>query len=199
MTIGLYHPGHSPLHRATAGAKVAGLLVLSLALFWIPSTIVVFASVPLAFAIYLSTGVPFRSLMAQLRGPAILLAVIFAFHLVFGTVAEGLLTVARFATLILLASAVTLTTPVSEMAELVEWLLGPLRPIGVNPEKVGLSIALAIRFVPLISEEFRLIREAQAARGLAANPLALIVPLVIRTLKSADELADAIEARGYEA
>ncbi|MBN9058653.1 MAG: energy-coupling factor transporter transmembrane protein EcfT, partial [Rhizobiales bacterium] len=104
----------------------------------------------------------------------------------------------RFAALILLASAVTLTTPVSEMAELVEWLLEPLRPIGINPEKVGLSIALAIRFVPLISEEFRHIREAQAARGLAANPLALIVPLIIRTLKSADELADAIEARGYE-
>ncbi len=199
MTIGLYHPGRSPLHRARAGAKVAGLLVLSLALFLIPSEIAVFASVPLAFAIYLSTGVPLRSLMAQLRGPAILLGIIFLFHLVFGTVAEGLLTVARFATLILLASAVTLTTPVSEMAELVEWGLGPLRPLGVNPEKVGLAIALAIRFVPLIAEEFRLIREAQAARGLAANPLALIVPLVIRTLKSADELADAIEARGYEA
>ncbi|MBN9024374.1 MAG: energy-coupling factor transporter transmembrane protein EcfT [Rhizobiales bacterium] len=198
MTIGLYHPGSSRLHRATAGAKLAGLLAVSLALFLLPSKPVVFASVPLAFTIYLSTGVPFRSLMTQLRGPAILLAIIFAFHLVFGSAAEGILTVARFAALILLASAVTLTTPVSEMAELVEWLLEPLRPIGINPEKVGLSIALAIRFVPLISEEFRHIREAQAARGLAANPLALIVPLIIRTLKSADELADAIEARGYE-
>jgi biotin transport system permease protein len=198
MTIGLYHPGRSPLHRATAGAKVTGLLVLSLALFLVPSPVAVFASVPIAFAIYLSTGVPFRRLMAQLRGPAILLAMIFLFHLLFGSAAEGALAVARFATLILLASAVTLTTPVSEMAELVEWLLGPLRPLGVNPEKVGLSIALAIRFVPLIAEEFRHIREAQAARGLSANPLALIVPLVIRTLKSADELADAIEARGYE-
>src|SRR5690606_8349875 len=123
--------------------------------FILPSTIAVFASVPLAFAIYLSTGAPFRRLVAQLRGPAILLCMIFLFHLVFGSAAEGLFAVARFATLILLASAVTLTTPVSEMAELVEWLLGPLRPIGVNPEKVGLSIALAIRFVPLIAEEFR--------------------------------------------
>jgi len=198
MTIGLYHPGGSRLHRATAGAKLAGLLAVSLALFLVPSQLAVFLSVPLAFAVYVSTGVPFRSLMAQLRGPAILLGVIFLFHLVFGSLAEGVFTVARFATLILLASAVTLTTPVSEMAALVEWLLAPLRPLGVNPAKVGLSIALAIRFVPLISEEFRHIREAQAARGLAANPLALIVPLVIRTLKSADELADAIEARGYE-
>jgi len=198
MTIGLYHPGHSPLHRLSAGTKVAGLLVASLALFLIPSTLVVLLSVPVSFAIYLSTGAPFRQLMAQLRGPAILLVLVFIFHLLFGSVADGVLVVARFATLILLASAVTLSTPISEMAELVEWGLQPLKPIGVNPEKVGLAIALAIRFVPLISEEFRHIREAQAARGLAANPLALIVPLVIRTLKSADELADAIEARGYE-
>ena len=198
MTIGLYHPGHSPLHRLTAGAKVAALLVVSLALFVIPSISVAILSVPVAFAVYLSTGAPFHQLMAQLRGPAILLGIVFAFHLLFGTIADGVLAVSRFATLILLASAVTLTTPISEMAELVEWLLRPLRPLGVNPEKVGLAIALAIRFVPLISEEFRHIREAQAARGLAANPLALIVPLVIRTLKSADELADAIEARGYE-
>ena len=198
MTIGLYHPGHSALHRLSAGAKLSALVAVSLALFLIPSTPVVLLSVPVAFAIYLSTGAPFRQLMAQLRGPAILLGLIFAFHLLFGTVSEGVLAVARFATLILLASAVTLSTPISEMAELVEWLLGPLRPLGVNPEKVGLAIALAIRFVPLIAEEFRHIREAQAARGLAANPLALIVPLVIRTLKSADELADAIEARGYE-
>jgi biotin transport system permease protein len=198
MTIGLYHPGHSPLHRLSAGAKLSALVAISLALFLVPSTLVVLLSVPVAFAIYLSTGAPFRQLMAQLRGPALLLGIIFVFHLLFGTIADGILAVARFATLILLASAVTLSTPISEMAELVEWLLGPLRPLGVNPEKVGLAIALAIRFVPLIAEEFRHIREAQAARGLAANPLALIVPLVIRTLKSADELADAIEARGYE-
>lgn len=196
--IGLYHPGRSLLHRMTAGAKVAALLVASLALFFIPSTIFALATVPVAFAIYLSTGAPFRMLVAQLRGPAVLLAIIFAFHAVFGTLADGVLTVARFATLILLASAVTLSTPISKMSELVEWLLGPLRPIGVNPEKVGLAIALAIRFIPLIAEELRHIREAQAARGLATNPLALIVPLVIRTLKVADELADAIEARGYE-
>ncbi|WEK50535.1 MAG: energy-coupling factor transporter transmembrane protein EcfT [Candidatus Kaistia colombiensis] len=198
MTIGLYHPGQSALHRASAGAKLSALVVVSLALFVAPSIWVALASVPIAFAVYLATGAPFRRLMAQLRGPAILLGLVFVFHLAFGSVAEGVLAVTRFATLILLASAVTLSTPVSEMAELVEWGLGPLRPLGVNPEKVGLAIALAIRFVPLIAEEFRHIREAQAARGLAANPLALIVPLVIRTLKSADELADAIEARGYE-
>lgn len=198
MTIGLFHPGRSWLHRLSAGAKLSALLVISLALFATPWQIVAWLSVPLAFAVYLSTGVPIRRLLAELRGPVTLLLIILSFHWLFDTLAEGMLAVARFATLILLASAVTLTTPVSEMAELVEWLLTPLKPLGVDPAKVGLAIALAIRFIPLIAEESRHIREAQAARGLAKHPLALFVPLIIRTLKAADDLADAIEARGYE-
>jgi biotin transport system permease protein len=198
VTVGLYQAGHSWPHRLPAGAKVCGLLAASIALLLVPSISAVAATVPIAACVYFSTGAPLRRLIADLRGPAVLIAFVFLFQLAFGSLAEGLLAVARFATLILLASAVTLTTPVSAMAELVEWLLEPLRRFGVRPEKVGLAIALAIRFVPMIGEELRHVREAQAARGLATHPLAVIVPLVIRTLKAADDLADAIEARGYE-
>ncbi len=199
MTVGLYTPGRSWLHRLPAGAKLGGLLVASLGLFFVPLPVVALTSVPVAAAVYLSTGAPFRRLVGDLRGPALLIGFVLLFHVVFGSAEDGVLIAARFVTLILLAAAVTLTTPVSAMAELVEWLLEPLRPLGVRPEKVGLAIALAIRFVPMIAEDYRHIREAQAARGLGHHPLALVVPLVIRTLKSADELADAIEARGYEA
>lgn len=199
MTIGLFAPGASALHRLPAGPKLGALVAASLALFAIPSTMFALAAVPLAFAVYLSTGLGFRRLVSELRGTAMLLAFVFIFHVLAGSPEDGVAAVARFASLILLAAAVTLTTPVSEMAALVERLLGPLAPLGVNPAKVGLAIALAIRFIPLIAEEYRQIREAQAARGLQRNLLALVVPLVIRTLKAADDLADAIEARGYEA
>ena len=198
MTIGLYAPGASALHRLPAGVKLGALVAASLALFAIPSTIVALAAVPVAFAVYLSTGLGLNRLIRELRGPALLLCFVFVFHAMAGSAEEGVAAVARFAALILLASAVTLTTPVSEMAALVERLLGPLEPLGVNPAKVGLAIALAIRFVPMIAEEYRQIREAQAARGLDRNLLALVVPLIIRTLKAADDLADAIEARGIE-
>ena len=199
MTVGLYTPGRSWLHRLPAGAKLAGLLAASLGLFFVSLPMVALASVPVAAAVYLSTGAPPRRLVTDLRGPAVLIGFVLLFHVLFGSADDGFVIAARFITLILLAAAVTLTTPVSAMADLVEWLLEPLRPLGVRPEKVGLAIALAIRFVPLIAEEYRHVREAQAARGLGSHPQAVVVPLVIRTLKSADELADAIEARGYEA
>ena len=58
-----------------------------------------------------------------------------------------------------------------------------------------MTLTLALRFVPLIVEEAREIREAQAARGLGSHPIAVIVPLVVRTLVRAQVVADAIDAR----
>ncbi|WP_222852772.1 energy-coupling factor transporter transmembrane component T, partial [Bordetella pertussis] len=61
---------------------------------------------------------------------------------------------------------------------------------------LALALALALRFIPEIWRNYQEIREAQAARGLGAHPLALLVPLVVRTLKRAEEVAQAIDARG---
>jgi biotin transport system permease protein len=42
------------------------------------------------------------------------------------------------------------------------------------------------------------VREAQVARGASRNPLALAVPVVIRTLRAADALGEALTARGVD-
>jgi biotin transport system permease protein len=59
-------------------------------------------------------------------------------------------------------------------------------------------LSLALRFIPLLFEKFQEIREAQRARGLDRNLLALLMPLLIKTLRMAGDLTDAIEARGYD-
>ncbi|CPJ42798.1 cobalt transport protein [Bordetella pertussis] len=78
-------------------------------------------------------------------------------------------------------------------------LLRPAERLGLlNAAQVALALALALalRFIPEIWRNYQEIREAQAARGLGAHPLALLVPLVVRTLKRAEEVAQAIDARG---
>jgi biotin transport system permease protein len=76
--------------------------------------------------------------------------------------------------------------------------LGPLRRIGVNPDRVALVLALTIRCIPVISEIVVSVREAQIARGASRNPLALVVPVVIRTLRAAEALGEALTARGVD-
>jgi biotin transport system permease protein len=42
------------------------------------------------------------------------------------------------------------------------------------------------------------VRHAQVARGATASPTAFVVPLVVRSLRHADRLADALVARGID-
>ena len=80
--------------------------------------------------------------------------------------------------------------------EFVENLLLPLSFIPfIKPKTVSMTLSLTLRFIPEIFKLGMDIKEAQAARGLKSSPIALIVPLIVLTLKRADDISDAIDAR----
>ena len=54
-----------------------------------------------------------------------------------------------------------------------------------------------LRFIPVLAQITREVREAQRVRGLENSVTALAIPLFVRTLRMSDDIADAIEARGY--
>mgnify|MGYP001225656956 FL=1 len=112
--------------------------------------------------------------------------------------ATALAVVLRLGAIALIAHAVTVTTTTSELTEVLERLFAPAERLGlVDAARAALTVTLALRFVPLITQEAREIREAQAARGLEGSVVALAVPLLVRILVRAEELADAIDARGF--
>jgi biotin transport system permease protein len=102
------------------------------------------------------------------------------------------------AVLVLLAALVTLTTRTTDLVEAVVVASRPLRAVGVDPERVGLMIALGIRCVPVVVGLAEEVRDAQRARGLAASPRAFAVPLIVRSLRHADALGEALAARGLD-
>ena len=74
--------------------------------------------------------------------------------------------------------------------------LGPVRRVGVNPERVALAFSLMIRAIPGILEIAHETRAAAKARGLERNPRALLTPMVIRTVAHAYDTGAALHARG---
>ncbi len=64
-------------------------------------------------------------------------------------------------------------------------------------DDVGLAVGLVLRFVPEILGRYQAIREAHTARGLKVRPMTLLAPLIILTLRDADKIAAAIDARGF--
>ena len=102
----------------------------------------------------------------------------------------------RLLALLLLAVLVTLTTRPSDIVAAIERALSPFdRWIAV--EKVSLAISLALRFIPVLARMAAETREAQWARGGERSVLAVLAPLIIQTLKMADQVAEALEARGF--
>ncbi len=98
----------------------------------------------------------------------------------------------------LLAALVTLSTPFSAMIDAFARAAALARPLGVNPHKVGLAAALAVRFIPVLLADYREIQAARQARGARSPGLFAAGPLLIKTLRMAGTLADAVEARGFE-
>ena len=197
--LSLYVPGDSVVHRLPAGAKLPILFGASVGLFAFKDVALHAGELLAVACLFRVAGLQWREALHPLRPVLLFLVPVFLFHVILTDWVLGVETVLRILVLLLLAVLVTLTTKLSDMIDVIERVALPLRHIGVNPSKVGMMLSMAIRFIPLMMREATAILEAQRARGLDRSAIALLVPLLIKTLKMADDLADALEARGYDA
>ncbi|AOB27927.1 MULTISPECIES: energy-coupling factor transporter transmembrane component T family protein [Bordetella] len=193
----LYVAGASFLHRLPAGLKLAALALAGVGLFMVSDWRALAAVLAGAALLVWRSGVGAAAWWRQTRGLALIVLAVGLFTGLMQGWPHAAVVVLRVAALIGLAMAVTLTTPVPALIDVCERALRPAERLGLlNAAQVALALALALRFIPEIWRNYQEIREAQAARGLGAHPLALLVPLVVRTLKRAEEVAQAIDARG---
>ena len=198
MHFGLYISRRSPIHNLSAKVKILILVITGMVVFLVPNPIALGILLGLTSLLPVFAQLPLPSVWLQLRPIIPWLIAVLLIQGLLGDWLAGTTAMLQFALLTLLATIVTLTTRVSEMIEAIEQALQPCKRFGINPAQVSLMLALAIRFIPVLLNQFHEIQEAQRARGLDRNGLALLVPFVIKTLRMADELSDALDARGYE-
>jgi biotin transport system permease protein len=195
--LSLYVPGTNPVHRAPAGLKLAALAVLGVALFATARLDLVAAALGLVLAAgLLGARLPWRVLTSQVRPVWIWLVALFGFHLLVTDPVVGAVAVLRLLTLVLAAAVITATTRVTALVAVIEWLTSPLRVFGVRPARIGLVLAMTLRFIPLVADRAARIREAQAARGADRVRLGMVVPLLVQVLRMATTVGEALDARG---
>ena len=197
-SLGLYRPGSSLLHRMPAGAKLLLMVAAGAASVFLDHPWQGGLAVLVVLGGYLLAGFTLGTAWRQVRPLMWLLGTIAVFHVVLGGWQQAAVFLGLVLSLVLLAALVTLTTRTTDMVDAVVRGLGPFRVVGVNPERVGLLLALGIRSVPVVVGLAEEVRDAQRARGLTASPRAFAVPLVVRSLRHADALGDALVARGAD-
>ena len=223
ITVGQYYPADSVIHRLDPRVKLLGtvLYIISLFVFGRPVNYLL-AAVFLAILIKLSK-VPVSFMVRGLRAIFILMIITAVFNLFLtpGTVIwqmwilkitkEGVrvavLMVIRLILLVMGSSLMTLTTTPNDLTDGMEKGLGFLKKIRVPVHEIAMMMSIALRFIPILMEETDKIMKAQSARGAdfdtgnliqkAKSLVPVLVPLFISAFRRANDLAMAMEARGY--
>ena len=223
ITIGQYYPGDSVLHRLDPRVKLTGTLVFLVSLFvfgTIPAYLV--AAAALIGAIVLST-VPLRFILRSLRMIFLLMLITALFNL-FLTPGEPVFQIwkiritregirmtvhmaVRLSFLVMGSSIMTLTTTPNQLTDGMETGLRWMRVFRVPVHEIAMMMSIALRFIPILMDEANRIMNAQMARGAdfksgglirrARALIPLLVPLFVSAFRRANDLAMAMEARGY--
>lgn len=196
ILVGVYQPGDTLLHRLPVGAKVLVLGALSLTIVLVRSMPAALVFLALALLLALVARVRLGTLVRAAR--VILMFAVFVAALQWWWYGrdKAIETLLDLVSLALAAIVVSATTPINAMLDaLIRWLT-PLRHVGVNPDRVSLTFALAIQSLPGTVALALETRDAARARGLGAHPRAYLTPFVIRVVARAHETGDALHARG---
>ncbi|GAC1428732.1 MAG: energy-coupling factor transporter transmembrane component T [Ktedonobacteraceae bacterium] len=116
-----------------------------------------------------------------------------------GGVTTLALALTRVAVLVLWATLLFVVAPPEKLVE-------GLRQWGM-PLHIAFIVSTGLRFVPHVADLFHDLRSAQEARGIRFTPfwkygrmyLALLVPLLREIFRMIDQLAQALESRGFSA
>jgi biotin transport system permease protein len=194
-SLGVYQPGDSLLHRTAVGPKLLGMVAASIVLVVLrgPASAVLF----LLGALVLATiaRIPLLRILRALRALLVLALAIAALQWWSSGLERAVESLLDLLTLGLLGLTLSHTTAVTDMLDaFVRWIT-PMRRLGLDPERVALTVGLAIQSLPATLTLALETRDAARARGLR-NPRAYLTPFVIRVVARARETGDALQARG---
>ena len=223
ITIGQYYPTNSILHRLDPRVKLFGVVVYIAAVFIINHLLgFIFLTAAIAILIGLSK-VPLKHILKGLRFVWFLVILAVFFNLFFsdGTIIwkwwifhmsyEGIYRAVYFAVrliyVIVGASLLTYTTTPTTLTNGLEKVFKPLDKIHFPGHEIAMMMSIALRFIPILTEEINKIIKAQLARGAdfdtgglilkAKGMIPIMVPLFVSAFRRATELATAMEARCY--
>lgn len=224
VTLGRYIPLDSPIHKMDPRAKIGAMLLMLVAIFfpagWIGYAVLFAACTVLILSAKLSFRYVWKSLKPMMVMMCFLLIInilvvktgtvlfsIGSFAVYSDAVLQTAYIVVRLLLMIMVTTTLTATTKPLDMTLGIEDLLQPFGKIGVPYHEIAMLISIALRFIPDLIDETNRILKAQESRGVDMQEgklkekimaiLSLIVPLFVSAFQRAEDLANAMEARGY--
>ena len=223
ITLGQFFPGNSVVHRLDPRMKIILVVIYVVLLFVINSAVGYAVIASFTFAVIAMTKIPVKLYFRGLK-PLLFIVVFTAllnlfyssgepivqfwiFKITLNGIKTAIFMVVRILLLVLGTSILSYTTSPIVLTGGMERLLSPLSKIKVPVQEFSMMMTIALRFIPTLLEETDKIMNAQKARGADFESGSLIqrakaltpilIPLFVSAFRRADELAVAMECRGY--
>lgn len=224
FALGKYIPLDSPIHKMDPRAKIMAMLIVLVAIFFpagfLGYAVIGLCAVAVVLIAKLSLNFVWRSMRPMLFMLLFLLVVnilvirtgtplisLFGFAIYSDAVSQTLYIAVRLMLMIIITTVLTATTKPLDLTLGIEDLLKPFERFHLPAHEIAMMISIALRFIPTLIEETQRIMRAQASRGVDLKEgslkekvmavLSLIVPLFVSAFQRAEDLANAMEARGY--
>lgn len=224
LTLGKYIPLDSIIHKMDPRSKIIGMLIIIVSIFfpsgWIGYGIIGLSVFVVVLLSKLNIKIIFNSMKPMMMLLLFLLFIntlvikdgdllldVFGFTIYSEAIFQTLYITIRLFLMIMTTTTLTATTKPLDLTLGIEDLLKPFKRFGVPSHEIAMLISIALRFIPDLIEETQRIMKAQASRGVDLKEgtfkekimaiLSLIVPLFVSALQRAEDLANAMEARGY--
>lgn len=222
VTFGKFYPGNSIIHKLDPRVKLFATLLYLVELFVFTGLISYIIHSIYFFALIVLSRIPIKNIVGS---KSFLLFIIFisSFNLFWidGNVLfqigsihvtdKGIMTMIfisiRLVYVFLSSSILMLTTTPNQLADGMTEILKPLKKINVPVHEMAMITSIMLRFIPVLLDEANRIKDAQASRGTnfktkkltqkVKNYIPLFIPLFVSAFRRSNELAMAMEARGY--
>ncbi len=113
----------------------------------------------------------------------------------------------RILIVVMLSSLLTFTTMPTDLNNGLESVLKPFKVVRFPVAELSMMLSITLRFIPTLLDETTKIMKAQASRGVEFSEsklkdkisqiISLLIPIFVISFKRAEDLANAMEARGY--
>ena len=215
LTLGQYIPTGSFIHRLDPRAKLFSLLLIISAVFPAENVFELGIWTGLLIALVYASKISWFAILRSARPIMFLVIFTFVFNIIATSFSDSfinafthaLFTSSRLFILMLYAVMLPLTTAPLELADGLDAMFSPLERFHFPAHESSMMIAMALRFIPLLMQETDKIIRAQVSRGArldqgnifrrAMSFIPVLIPLFIIIFRRADEIAVAMEARGY--
>ena len=113
----------------------------------------------------------------------------------------------RLVMMLSLTMILTSTTKPMDMTYAFEWYMTPFKLIRFPAHEIAMTLSIALRFIPTLLDETKIIMKAQESRGADFSHgvgrrfralISLMIPLFVSAIDRSEELANAMEVRGYD-